>query len=359
MIQRFTAVMLSFVAILLGACAVLDHPSPANDAAGEVVAPVATFAFEPAGGAANRAAAPTAATATPPAVTATSAEPSPVATATPTPTTTRPESATITPTATPAVALSLTATPVAIAQVVATATVPPVITPARTAEPVRAAASGGNAMVVGYGIGVRAEPNSKAAVVRRLSYLEEVKLLGTVKGERWVVGDQTWPMAYQAWTDMWYQVEGGFVYSAWIYIPGGESSPFVRGQKAIKVDTKNQTLTALVGGQVVYSANVTTGKDGFETPKGTFPVGSWGRVENETMTSAQAGIRNPEDEYNVRNVLFTQYFTSAGDALHLNYWQPDSVFGGYRTSHGCVGLLLHDAQWLWLFAATGASLQIQ
>ena len=67
------------------------------------------------------------------------------------------------------------------------------------------------------------------------------------------------------------------------------------------------------------------------------------------MTSAHAAINDPAEEYHVKNVLYIQYFDRAGCALHLNYWQPDSVFGAYPTSHGCVGLRLHDAQWLWLF----------
>jgi len=104
---------------------------------------------------------------------------------------------------------------------------------------------------------------------------------------------------------------------------------------------------------------VTTGKPDFDTPKGRYTVGAWGRVQNETMTSSQAAINDPAEAYNVKNVLFTQYFDGAGDALHLNYWQPESVFGTARTSHGCVGLYIHDAQWLWMFASGGVPLEIR
>jgi hypothetical protein len=76
------------------------------------------------------------------------------------------------------------------------------------------------------------------------------------------------------------------------------------------------------------------------------------------MTSGQAAIDDPAEAYNVKNVLYTQYFDSLGDALHLNYWQPDGVFGSARTSHGCVGLYIHDAQWLWLFTQGGVRLEI-
>jgi len=107
---------------------------------------------------------------------------------------------------------------------------------------------------------------------------------------------------------------------------------------------------------VVYTAPVTTGKDGFETPTGHWRVNY--QVPNETMTSAQAGINNPAEKYDVRNVLFTQYFDGFGDALHLNYWQPAGVFGSTPTSHGCVGLYLRDAQYLWMFGQPGMRVEI-
>ena len=62
--------------------------------------------------------------------------------------------------------------------------------------------------------------------------------------------------------------------------------------------------------------------------------------------------------YDVENVLFTQYYDQKGDALHLNYWRPVSVFGNTPTSHGCVGMLPHDAQYFWLFGAPGMRVEI-
>jgi lipoprotein-anchoring transpeptidase ErfK/SrfK len=196
--------------------------------------------------------------------------------------------------------------------------------------------------------------------VARLANLQEVNVLRAVKGERWIVGDQDWPMAYQSWTDTWYQVEGGYIYSAFVFIPkAGEASPFIRTtDRWIEVDLKTQTLRALVGDRPIFFAAVTTGKDGYETPPGRYTVGNW-RVANETMTSGQAAISDPAEAYHVKNVLYTQYFDTLGDALHLNYWQPESVFGAVRTSHGCVGLYLHDAQWLWFFTQGGVRLEIR
>jgi hypothetical protein len=76
------------------------------------------------------------------------------------------------------------------------------------------------------------------------------------------------------------------------------------------------------------------------------------------MTSSQAGYNPQQAQYDVERVLFTQYYTRMGDALHLNYWRPDSVFGNTPTSHGCVGMQLHAAQYFWLFGEPGMRVEI-
>jgi lipoprotein-anchoring transpeptidase ErfK/SrfK len=116
----------------------------------------------------------------------------------------------------------------------------------------------------------------------------------------------------------------------------------------------DQTAKAMVGGQVWHTAYVTTGKAGWETPIGTFQINY--RVYDETMTSASIGA---EEYYVLTHVLFTQYFTSEGHALHLNYWRPDSVFGTTPTSHGCVGMRYADAEFFWNFATNGTRVVIQ
>jgi lipoprotein-anchoring transpeptidase ErfK/SrfK len=44
--------------------------------------------------------------------------------------------------------------------------------------------------------------------------------------------------------------------------------------------------------------------------------------------------------------------TTAGDAIHTNYWKAKDVFG-IPTSHGCVGMPEPDAHWIWNFATVG------
>ena len=127
------------------------------------------------------------------------------------------------------------------------------------------------------------------------------------------------------------------------------SQPIGPGEHWVDVNLTNQTATAMVGNAPYYTALVTSGKDGWETPTGEFRI--LYRVYDETMTSASIGA---EEYYVLDHVLFTQYFTNQGHALHLNYWRPESVFGQTRTSHGCVGMRYADAEFFWNFVGVGS-----
>jgi hypothetical protein len=194
-----------------------------------------------------------------------------------------------------------------------------------------------------------------------LSDRQPLVILREVRGERFVVGDQTWAMATQDWTNLWYRTDKGYVYSGFVFIPrSGEMETLSdhSSLRSVDVDVIQQRATAMLGDTAVHIAPATTGKSGFATPGGSHVIPLWGRKLSETMTSAQAAIQDPAEQYNVQNVLYTQYFDDQGDALHLNYWQPESVFGSVATSHGCVGLQLHDAQYFWLFAGAGTPVRV-
>jgi L,D-transpeptidase catalytic domain/Bacterial SH3 domain len=89
------------------------------------------------------------------------------------------------------------------------------------------------------------------------------------------------------------------------------------------------------------------------------PLGTWSivrRVANETMDSTTVGIpRSAPGGYYLKNVLYTQYFRGTGESLHYNWW---SSAWGTPGSHGCLGLSLADARWLWDWAAIGTPVSI-
>jgi lipoprotein-anchoring transpeptidase ErfK/SrfK len=125
----------------------------------------------------------------------------------------------------------------------------------------------------------------------------------------------------------------------------------------IDVDLSTLTATAYSGGEAVFSAPVTAGRAGFETPTGTFFIQR--RVFSETMDSSTIGIpRNAPGGYYLTGVLYTQYFTGDGVALHANYWAAPGVFGNRNTSHGCVGMSTADAAAFWEFADYGTEVDV-
>jgi lipoprotein-anchoring transpeptidase ErfK/SrfK len=240
---------------------------------------------------------------------------------------------------------------------------PPTPTPAPepTATPALAA---GEAIVIGGVVRTRSEPSSRSSQVGSLSDLERVDIAARVAGENWLVGSQTWVSSVPAWATEWFQLaDGSYVYGAFVFILGeGEVSPLAAVpdgvEKWIDVDVTQQVARAMVGDEAVFTAPISSGAAPFETPLGSFAVEPDGRIAVERMTASQAGYDPSQARYDVERVLFTQYFDRSGDALHLNYWRPHSVFGVQATSHGCVGLELHEAQYLWLFASAGTRVEI-
>ena len=95
---------------------------------------------------------------------------------------------------------------------------------------------------------------------------------------------------------------------------------------------------------------VSTGKPGHATPTGTYHINR--RVYNETMSGGTPGS---EDYYYLTNVLYTQYFTYEGHALHYAWWR--SQFG-VTGSHGCVNEDLTTAKFAWDWLTIGSRVVI-
>ena len=109
----------------------------------------------------------------------------------------------------------------------------------------------------------------------------------------------------------------------------------------IEIDLSDQQVTAYEGNLRVFTAGTSTGKDGFNTPTGTYAV--YAKLLYDDMSGQQQG-----EEYDVRKVPHVLYF-HRGYALHGTYWH--NRFGtGARVSHGCVNLSMDKSEWLWNWA---------
>ncbi|MDH3200453.1 MAG: L,D-transpeptidase [Myxococcales bacterium] len=110
--------------------------------------------------------------------------------------------------------------------------------------------------------------------------------------------------------------------------------------KWIHVDLSEQTLVAYEGDRPVYATVVSSGKEGYEPPTGTFQV-------QEKHISTTMNATDPIDGfYEVEEVPWTMYYHE-GYALHGAYWHTD--FGKVR-SHGCTNIAPVDARWLYYWS---------
>jgi lipoprotein-anchoring transpeptidase ErfK/SrfK len=130
-----------------------------------------------------------------------------------------------------------------------------------------------------------------------------------------------------------------------------QAAPVSRGWggKSITVSLGQQWLYAYEGDVLVFDAPVSTGKDGFNTPVGSFAI--YAKTPLQTMSGTING-----ESYSVPNVPHAMYIN--GDvALHGTYWH--NLFGsGVRPSHGCINLPLYSAAWLYEWAPMGTPVQV-
>jgi hypothetical protein len=194
---------------------------------------------------------------------------------------------------------------------------------------------------------VRSEPTTKARILETLEYGAPVTVTAWLEGEEVFQG-----------ADMWAQAgDGRYVYSRNVgrnapVLPTAIPTDAPTWGRWIDINLIQQLLTAYDGTVPARTLEVTTGMAGWETPPGYYTILS--RVANETMNSGAIGA---EDFFRLDDVLFTQYFTDRGHALHFAWWRTKETIGR-PGSHGCVNLLLEDARFLWDWAALGTPVLI-
>jgi hypothetical protein len=127
-----------------------------------------------------------------------------------------------------------------------------------------------------------------------------------------------------------------------------EWSPMIWARQ-ITVNLSQQWLYAFEGGLQVYNAPVATGKDGFNTPTGSYAI--YSKYPVQTMVGSAGG-----ETWNVPDIPWVQYVVG-GCALHGTYWH-DAWGSGARMSHGCINLNIDDAQWLYEWADVGTAVEI-
>jgi hypothetical protein len=141
----------------------------------------------------------------------------------------------------------------------------------------------------------------------------------------------------------------GYAFADSLQLTGAPDwSPAIWARR-IDVDLSAQRLTAYEGDTPVYNAAVATGKDGFNTPTGSYAI--YSKYPIEAMSGSAGG-----ESWYVPNIPWVQYVVG-GVALHGTYWH-DQWGTGFRLSHGCINLNIDDAQWLYEWADVGTKVDI-
>jgi uncharacterized protein YgiM (DUF1202 family) len=189
---------------------------------------------------------------------------------------------------------------------------------------------------------LRSGPGTDSRIVKTIEYGDSIVVTEWVKGQRVDGGSDTWAKL----RDGTYAYERNVGRTGPVEpTPVPDDAPWEG--KWIDCNLTQQLLIAYEGRTPVHIAVQTTGKPGWETPTGYFAINT--RVANETMESGSIGA---DEFYKLENVLYTQYFTDRGHALHFAWWKtPETI--GRPGSHGCLNLLLDDARWFWDWADIG------
>ena len=196
-------------------------------------------------------------------------------------------------------------------------------------------------------VNVRREPSTQSATLRVLPYGEPVEVSAWVKGEEVYTGAALW-----ARTGPDQYVYGRNVGRNAPVRPTPIPDDAPKTGKWIDVNLTQQIMVAYVDRDPVHTCLVTTGMAGWETPAGSYRV--LVRVANETMESDSIGAEN---FYELKDVLFTQYFTDEGHAIHFAWWRTAETIGR-PGSHGCLNLLLGDSQFYWDWTDIGTPIII-
>jgi hypothetical protein len=211
--------------------------------------------------------------------------------------------------------------------------------------------------VVG-GANLRTWPTVGNNLLRRLGHNAPLRVLDSVQGDD---GDEWYRVN---WLDPVTQnpVALGYLHNSVARLPRLPYTPRNpdRGDSVdrhFEADLREPAmLTAFEDGAPIWATLTLKGTISNRTPAGAHRI-LW-RVPNETMTSERVYPPIPRDApggYYLKNVLWTQYFTSDGASIHYNYWSSN---WGYAGSHGCLGIAYNEAKFAWDWADVGTPVYV-
>jgi len=110
------------------------------------------------------------------------------------------------------------------------------------------------------------------------------------------------------------------------------------------VDIGEHTMTVRKNGEVIREIPVTTGKSGWDTRAGTKVIISKDR--EVVMDAATLDVPENDPDYYRLNVEYAMRVTWSGEYVHAAPWSVSDQ-GRANVSHGCTGMSLENAAWLY------------
>ncbi|MFW6597294.1 Ig-like domain-containing protein [Propionibacteriaceae bacterium Y2011] len=125
---------------------------------------------------------------------------------------------------------------------------------------------------------------------------------------------------------------------------------FQVGRKVVaEVDLAKHVMRVFVNDKLSRTIQVSAGKAGFTTRNGTKVISE--KLRHTPMRSETEDINDPE-YYDLDDVEFAMRLTNSGEFFHAAPWNSRH-FGKNNASHGCVGMSMADAEWLFNTMAVG------
>lgn len=117
-------------------------------------------------------------------------------------------------------------------------------------------------------------------------------------------------------------------------------------EKWFVADITNKRMYAYEGTNLVRSFLISAGAPATPTVIGTY------KIFSKYASQDMRGDNADGSRYFQPAVPYVNYFYG-GYAIHGNYWRPASYFGNINSSHGCIGINVADAEWIYNWGTIG------
>lgn len=123
------------------------------------------------------------------------------------------------------------------------------------------------------------------------------------------------------------------------------------GPKFIEVNLTTKRMDVYENSVLLRTFLISAGAPAIPTVTGQYAIYSKVRIQD------MKGFNADGSTYFTPNVEYVNYFYR-DYAIHGNYWRPVSYFGAVNASHGCVGILNSDAEWIYNWAPIGTQVLV-